>query len=127
MAILSFYKCQILVNGIAVQEYEDDIETTPDQLVPTAVKYIEAVSGAHFSIEFSLLMEGVPKDNLAVKIYLDGNASWNMFVDVSEADLRKNCWRLDGVTVGSDGNWFLKKYQFANIVTGLLRAFFSSH
>ncbi len=54
---------------------------------------------------------------------LDKSQGWLTILDDEvfvEVDKSMNCWRVDGVTVGSDGNWFLKKYQFANIVTGLL-------
>ena len=74
MAILSFYECQILVDGVALQEYDnDDTEDKLDQHVPTEVKYVQASSGAEFSIKFKVLPGWDLCHDFCWQISLDGN------------------------------------------------------
>ncbi|ERF76048.1 hypothetical protein EPUS_01381 [Endocarpon pusillum Z07020] len=118
MAILSFYRCQILVNNEAVLEYEDDTEATPDGPIPTAVKYVEAISGANFSIKFSLFPQSKFEGELAMQVYLDGTMTTSVVIRCGGSSFDNNCWKEDGAIVGRDNEWYLKKFKFADIVTG---------
>ncbi|KAF7509838.1 hypothetical protein GJ744_007349 [Endocarpon pusillum] len=91
MAILSFYRCQILVNDEAVLEYEDDTESTPDGPIPTVVKYIEAISGANFSIKFSHFPQAKLEDELAMRTYFDGTMTSNVVIRCEGRSFYNNC------------------------------------
>ncbi len=120
MAIFSFYQCQILVNGVALQEYNDDEIQKGHQSFPIVTRYVEAASGAEFIITFSLLPERVLDEDLVWTISLDGTTRQCAVVDNSKLRYGFNIWTRDGVQVGRDDDWYLKKYKFADIVMGKL-------
>jgi hypothetical protein len=122
MAILSFYQCQIMVDGAVLREYDDDdTDQKPDQTIPTVVKYVQATSGAEFSVNFSLLEDWKVDQDLAWKIYLDGTFSQSSVVANSTLYFDKTSWNLNGLSVGRDDKWYLKKYKFADLIIGKLR------
>jgi hypothetical protein len=120
MAILSFYEVQVRVNDVALQEYDDDdSEQTPDPATPpTVVKYVEAISGAEFSIK-SKIRSGWNQDgDLACEISLDGNKV-KSYVHSRERYLEGNDSKvIEGVDSGSGSDWHRRKFKFADIVTG---------
>jgi hypothetical protein len=122
MAILSFYQCQIVVDDVVLREYDDDdTDQKPHQSIPTVVKYVQATSGAEFSVNFSLLEDWKVDHDLAWKIYLDGTFSQSSVVANSTLYFKKTSWSLSGLSVGRDDDWYLKKYKFADLITGKLR------
>jgi hypothetical protein len=125
MAILSFYQCQIMVDGVALREYDDDDDDTDqksDQSIPTVVKYVQATSGAEFSVNFSLLKDWKVDQDLVWKIYLDGTFSQSSVIANSTLYFIQHSWNLKGLSVGRGDEWYLKKYKFADIITGKLRS-----
>lgn len=118
MAILSPYSSQILINGVAVQEYDDDSEPVPDGPVPTVVKYIEVTSGAEFSVKFSLLEKWHLKDDLVWQISLDGSHVSGRVKTREELSTGDYSSTIQGLQEGSGINGYLRKFRFADIVTG---------
>jgi hypothetical protein len=120
MAILSLYEVQVFVNDVALQEYDDDNDKqTPDRATsPTVVKYIEAASGAEFSVRSRIRPGWDQEEDMCWDVYLDGNLARSTVYlrkeylegfDTSIADAVRSC---------SGGEWYRRKFKFADIVTG---------
>jgi hypothetical protein len=128
MAILSFYKVEILVNGVALEEYDDDDpERRHIPPIPTLVKYVEATSGAEFSIRYVLLPEckvdeDLGTEDLAWKTFLEGTKSQTSVTKCLKLSQHGRQWERKGVEVGRDKEWYFKKYKFADLVTGKLES-----
>lgn len=124
MAILSFFQCEILVKGVALREYDDDdvvTEREDNQPGLTSVKYVEAISGAEFSVGYGLLSGWTLKEDLAIKIFLDGKHSQTNVYKKAELVPRAISWVENGIKLRSCNDWYLRRYQFADIVLGKLR------
>jgi hypothetical protein len=124
MAILSCFQCQILVNGVALPEYDDDndaTERTPNQPGLTSVNYVEAISGAEFSVKYGLLSGWTLKEDLVWKIYLDGKHSQSKVKKTAMLVPGAISWVEEGVKVRISDDWYLRKYGFADIVLGKLQ------
>jgi hypothetical protein len=120
MAILSLYEVQVYVNDVALQEYDDDDENKiPDPATsPTVVKYIEATSGAEFSIKSRVRPGWYKDEDLCWEILLDGCAVKSR-VYRRQRYLEGNYTSIiEGVESCSDGEWQLRKFKFADIITG---------
>ena len=123
MAILAFYLCEILVNGAALAEHDNDdvaTEQKPDQPGLKSVKYVEAISGAEFSVRYGLIPGWRLREDLAYKIYLDGKHSQTKVFKKTDLLPGATSWVEDGVKVRSYDDWYLRKYRFADIVLGKL-------
>ena len=74
MAVLPFLPglaVEIVVNGASLPEYDDNSDTPASPTMVT--KYVEATSGANFTIEVLLMEEfPFPKGHLEAEISLDG-------------------------------------------------------
>lgn len=119
MAILRPFECTIEINGIAVQEYEDE-EAEQANTTTVLTKYIEVVSGANFSI-VSTIQPGwtMHADCASFDLFLDGKwvAGWMLSkesYDGSRAAKTRNC----GVISGSAGDLLERKFKFADITVG---------
>lgn len=121
MAILSSYKCQIIVNGVALQEYDDDdAEQKSDETTPTVVKYVEATSGADFGIKCDILQGWNGGNDLVWRIVLDGTKSRSDVLKETEIIPGYTSSVRNGVQSGSGRQWHLRKYRFADIIIGKL-------
>lgn len=68
MVFLNGVEGRILVNSVALKEYDnDENEDTPN----TITKYIEAVSGAKFEIGYGVLEDRTPKHDIVVWVSFD--------------------------------------------------------
>lgn len=121
MAITSFYECQILINGVAVPEYDDEdnnAEGTTHQAAPTVTKYVQAISGAEFSIKTGLLPGWKLDQELAFSFFLDGDVCGNRLVRKANLFPRANSWVDDSTKEWRCNEWCQRKYKFADIVLG---------
>jgi hypothetical protein len=116
MANLRPFECTIEINGVAVQEYEDE-EAGQANTTTVLTKYIEVVSGANFSI-VSTIQPGwtMHADCASFELFLDGKlvACWMLpkeSYDGSRAVKTRKC----GVTSGSGGDFLERKFKFADI------------
>lgn len=63
---------EILVDGAPLQEYDNDEDDDGSESPGTITKYIEASSGATFTIRYTI-PEMLPRSSLSKQVYLDGN------------------------------------------------------
>lgn len=120
MAILSFYECQIRFNGVALQEYDDEdgTEQAPNKPTPIVVKYVEATSGAEFSIKYKVHKGWKLDDDLSWQILLDGKQSNSNLLRRDDVLSGYASSVVEGVRYGSGSDWRLRKFKFADIVNG---------
>lgn len=120
MAILSLYDVQVCVNDVALQEYDDDdAQQTPDQATsPTVVKYIEAASGAEFSIKSKIRSSWDKDEDMCWDIYLDGKLARSTVYLRDRYLTGNNIFIAEGVQSCTGGEWHHSKFKFADIVTG---------
>jgi hypothetical protein len=118
MAILHYCQCQVLVNGVPAQEYDHDDEAAGPQQPGTVTQYIEAVSGAEFSIRVSSLPAWTWSNDLVWGIFLDGRTSEGRVVIKRSPSSALPFWVSEGEYSGSGTDWVLRKFKFADIVTG---------
>jgi hypothetical protein len=108
-------KAEILVNEVALQEYDDGEDNSNSGT--TVTKYIEAVSGAEFAICDKI--DQKPKYEVRVDFFLDGKrASGNIlqhwrFIGGSYENT------VQGVNSNTGGNWSLSKFSFSDLNTGM--------
>lgn len=123
MAILSFYRCEVLVNDVPLAEYDDeDTQDIPHNPTPQAIKYIEATAGSEFAIKFSLLAPWTMEDDLVWKVFLDGSQSTGSLFKKSETTAGVYSKIRDGVNVGSGNDWYWRKYTFGSLILGKLES-----
>ena len=85
MAILSTYpdlQVNVYVDGKSLQEYDDD-EHPPTS--DTVTKYMEAVSGAAFEIQYVHSQRTPSKLGVGFILYVDGKAVGNMVFNSIES------------------------------------------
>jgi hypothetical protein len=118
MAILHYCQCQVLVNGVPAQEYDHDDEAAVPQQPGRVTQYIEAVSGAEFSIRVSSLPAWTWSNDLAWRIFLDGRRSEDRVIIKGSQFAAQPFWFCEGEYSGSGTDWVLRKFKFADLVTG---------
>ena len=118
MAILKTLKCQVCVDSVALEEYDDDDEQAP--AADSVTKYVEAVAGATFSLKLTVLPGWRMKcDYLDWYIDLDGTDAVGGIV--SHDKYSKSTGFTDerfGVRSGAGCQWNLNRFKFADIVIG---------
>jgi len=120
MAILGKITAEVLVDGQALQEYEDDgIENENPDLV---VKYIEATSGANFHIRVSILDSfKITSDAVSLEVYLDGNNVENVTPynhQISKPD-SPFCYLFRGSETKGDEGWSRQAFLFSEITRSM--------
>ena len=122
MTILKGIEASVIIDGKALAEYDDE-DTRDDKSDPTSevTKYIEAVSGAEFSINVTM-----PKsydfvgNALAFKFSLDGVRVWIWLCrEAKLKDLRED-WHVTiaGLQVKNGEEWYLRPFKFNDIKIG---------
>ena len=121
MAIFGNYTAEMLVNDEALQEYEQNEEIeikNPD----TVVKYVQATSGAKFTINVSVCnMSGRMADCVTFSVYTDGTFidSWILRKKDPGHGLWQTKYAMEGVKdVSSEGDWTLRSLMFSEIKAG---------
>ena len=122
MAILKGIEASIIIGGKALTEYDD--EDTGDggsDHTSEVSKYIEAVSGAEFSISITVPKSYKFKANaLSFRLILDG--VWVKSRFCREATLKnlRTDWHTTtaGSNVKNDEGWYLRPFRFDDIKIG---------
>lgn len=123
----------VLVNGTPATEHDDpdeiqveheDHEVVAYQIARTVSKYIESITGQHFSIKFEvgppLGHEGMIYTKFVIEIEVDGIPAWTCFCD--RPFFKKHpggTWedQVEGVKEGKGRSCTLKEFKFAKIET----------
>ena len=114
-------KVEILIDGVPIQEYDDENE----EIVPNVVtKYIEAKSGVNFAIRYTVLPRFHIKHALVVQSYLDGKPMRSHVC--SEDEIRNYKSRtMTGVREAIAGKYYKRKFCFSKLNTGQLYSLIS--
>ena len=120
MAIFGKITVQVLVNGQALPEYEDD--DIKDESPNLVLKHIEATSGAPFGIKLSVAEPyNIDCDSLAFYIWLDGSFAESRLLIKDQFSNNNRFWEqtIDGVTKNGCNNAELKPFIFSEITRGM--------
>ena len=122
MAILKEIEASVIIDGNALTEYDDE-DTLDESSEHTSEvsKYIEAVSGAEFSIGLT-----VPKsynfrgDALSFKTSLDGVYVESTFCREAKLKNLREDWHktVAGSEVKNGTQWYLRPFKFGDIKIG---------
>lgn len=108
--VLPGVQIQIIVNGTALQEYEDQGST---EGVRTVKRYIEVVSGQRFSVLITLLPHFIFKgDCIRFRIYADGEWADGLVLRRKHSSLRS--YRSEGREVSGG---MVETFRFAALET----------
>jgi hypothetical protein len=109
-------KAEVRVDGVALQEYDDDGESTQPDAV---TKYIEASSGATFDICFQITRSW-PSTSVLFFIYLGGKYSRGNFTQ--QKDYRGTSYEhvIEGSQHTKNGQWFVSKFAFSVLNIGMM-------
>ena len=122
MAITEFFRCEILVNGQPLPEFDDGGEDggKPAQLdgnPSKVVKYVQAAPGQEFSIKYGLRSKKLPwNDGLSFDLNLDGKSILDRVYSESKVQPGAS-WVQGGVKDCEGKHWYEKKFKFADLVT----------
>ncbi|KAF1921825.1 hypothetical protein BDU57DRAFT_545226 [Ampelomyces quisqualis] len=106
-------KVDVLVDNIALQQYEDDEE---GQVSPaTVTKYIEAQSGAEFVLRN--VFDEKPKYDVKVRVYMDGSYVCGEILRLKGFHKGTYKQTIDGARSTKDGMWVLAKFSFSDLKT----------
>ena len=107
-------KTQVLVDGAALEEYEDDEEHTEPNSV---TKYVEAKSGAEFAIRSRFTEQ--PQYDILTRILLDGKYVMGQLAILKyfHGDFLEQT--AHGVRSNKGGQWVLSKFAFSDLKTGM--------
>jgi hypothetical protein len=119
MAILEPFECRVEVDGVALEEYEDE-DAEQANTATSLTKYIEAVAGANFSLKLTVKPGWTMQaDFIAWYIDLDGKQCGGGMVKSSSYDGSRSCTSVRrGIVNGVDGDWTERKFRFADITIG---------
>jgi hypothetical protein len=119
MAILKPFECKVEVDGVALEEYEDE-DTEQANTTTSLTKYIEATSGSNFSLKLTIHPGWkMQADYIVWYIDLDGKKSSGGLVKSETYDGSRSCTSvLSGIASGAGGNWTERKFRFADITIG---------
>src|SRR5436305_2135261 len=122
MAILPPFECAVEVNGVAVNEYEDE-DAEPANTATVLTKYIEVVSGTNFTFVFTIQPGwAMHADGVSFDIFLDGKFVIGCIVP------KENCRENRSVTIRKSSlliragqQQVKRKFRFADIAIGMSR------
>jgi hypothetical protein len=106
-------KAEVVVAGASVQEYVDKDEEVPPN---TVLKYIEAVSGAEFAVQYTLKPSFKMKHDLEVRLSLDGKRVTGRVL--YRTDDRSKPLVISDAYDRIDDGYFTKKFCFTDLTTG---------
>ncbi|KAL8753253.1 MAG: hypothetical protein Q9184_005478 [Pyrenodesmia sp. 2 TL-2023] len=118
MAILGNLQAFIAVNGNQrLREYADEDLGAENENPAVAVKYIEAVSGAKFTIQVVAKKHMVFKtEAVEIQVYLDGKYVFGRYIyrsDVSRSN--SYCLKIGGVTKNIGDHSEFRAFMFSNV------------
>ena len=119
MAILKPFECKVEVDGVALEEFEDE-ETREADTRTSLTKYIEAASGANFSLKLVIHPGWTMKaDYIAWYVVMDGKSYGGGIVPSKDYDDNRSCTSVShGVRSGSGDDWSERKFRFTDIIIG---------
>jgi hypothetical protein len=104
---------KIVVNGEPLQEYVDN----EDELAPnTVLKYVEATSGAEFTVQYTITSEFTYNHDMSLRVYVDGVRAVSN-VRRSTKDVRGTCVFEERRSGGGE-DLFLRKFAFSELTIG---------
>ena len=118
MAILNEFKVEVIVDGKPVNEYEDDDDPEPN-VVNTATKYVEAVSGKEYSFRITIGPRAPwgGAEFICAKPEIEGKHLSGVCMYPSHGKYDSVVATLDGEWSGGGSNAKLYKYTFADLET----------
>ncbi|KAL8930202.1 MAG: hypothetical protein Q9208_000819 [Pyrenodesmia sp. 3 TL-2023] len=117
MAILGNLRAFVAVNGNRVQEYVDEELEVEKENPELAVKYIEAESGAEFTIDVEVTRQTAFKtENLEIQVHLDGKWAAGEYVYRSKV-LQSNNYvlKIGGATRMVNGSCEFRAFMFSDV------------
>ena len=119
MAILKPFECKVEVDGVALEEFEDE-ETGEADTRTSMTKYIEAASGVNFSLKLVIQPGWTMKaDYIGWLVVMDGKNYGGGIIKSKDYHDNRSCISvLHGVTSGSGDDWSERKFRFADITIG---------
>src|SRR2546421_1487741 len=119
MAILKPFECKVEVDGVALEEYEDE-DTEQANTSTSLTKYVEAVSGTNFSLKFTVHPGWTMQaDFVAWYVHLDGKNYGGGVVRREAYNGNHTCsFACHGVVSGAGHDWKERKFRFADINIG---------
>ena len=125
MAILKGIEVSVVIDGKALAEYDDEDIADQSPEHPSEVsKYIEAVSDAEFSIDFTVpQFYEFTADALAFKFILDGVTVRNSVCRKAKLKRLRKDWHenIAGSKVKNGEGWCLRPFKFNDIKIGKTR------
>lgn len=107
-------KVFVSVDGAALEEYVDEDD---ERQVDSVTKYVEAISGAEFTIDVELLKPW-PGSSILLDFYIDGKFMRGSFImqkDFTGPSV-KIC--IAGVLHLEGKEWYIRKFCFSDLVVG---------
>ena len=115
---LNTFKVEVVVNGEALEEYDDpDASTLPPHIV---TKYVEAQSESDFTIKY-YFAGAFPKDHVVeAQTQLDGKIVACQYTSI-EALRYTGAYTIKGSNSKRNGEWSIQKFRFSALDIGILR------
>jgi hypothetical protein len=119
MAILRPFECAVEVNGVAVDEYEDE-DAEPANTATVLTKYIEVVSGTNFTLVFTIQQGwAMHADCVSFKFSLDGKPIVGCIIPKESCrEDRSVSIRRSSLFISSGQQCVKRKFRFADITIG---------
>ena len=121
MAITNAYpriKAEIVVNGVALEEYEDDeVAATP----AAVTKYVEVTSGADFAVRVQITPAFTGRSML-FDVYVDGKNLRGLYADEKRWKGLDVDLSIGGALDVRGGAWSQQNFCFSDMKIGMLRA-----
>jgi hypothetical protein len=107
-------KVWIAVHGVALEEHVDEDDQRREDSV---TKYIEAISGAEYSIKVEL-QKPWPDSSILIDIYIDGKWVRGAFIMQKSFVGSSAEISITGVQHTRGDEWYTRKFCFSDLVVG---------
>lgn len=118
MAWKKAIEVKVVVNGTPAQEYDDDDDDQESLGHNAVAKYIEAISGEEFEVQYELKPSyRLPSQHLVFEISVDGKLLHNNVVSKEKFAERGQAWvgSLKGIMRSHGETWSLERFRFSEI------------
>ena len=118
MVVLKGWEASIVVGGQKLREYDEpDAEAGNSSFENVMTKYVEAVSGRHFSITLGYISELPPGDSAYdVEYFVDGALADHLVQQPKgNSPIHRS---VKGILKCAHGKWNLQRFRFAAIIHG---------
>ena len=122
MAIFDHIEVVLVVDGQPLPEFDihaEEDEATQHNGAPRIVKYIQAMSNQEFGIRVTFKGKVITQsgDDFALDIAFDGKSCASSVLDRTTFSTGRRSHTETSIKVGKVGEWYKKKFKFANLVT----------